>query len=237
MQFPGRKRMARRTALTESADGRRVKLADPGAARTEWELEYRGLTGAELAAIESLFVATEGRLGAFGFLDPFDNLARWSEDLSWVGWMKDAGVTVAAGRPDPKGGMAATQVAGTGQVVQTLGVPAWFQYCVSLWVRGGAVTLVCGTTERAFDASEEWRRVELPAKLAGTAEAVEFGFAVDGTADVFGFQVEAQAGASGYKRTTSRGGVFLSASFLEDVLAVTTDGVNNHGCRVRVGAR
>lgn len=237
MQFPGTKRVVRRTVLSESADGRRVKLADPGAALSEWQLEFRGLTDAERGAIETLFAATEGRLGSFGFLDPFGNLARWSEDLGAVTWVRDSGVLLTPGVADPLGGSAATRVEGPGRVRQTLSVPGWFQYCASVWVRGGDVRVFLGPVEGMFEGGAAWRRVSMPARLSGTGEAVELGVEVAGAAEVFGFQVEAQAGASKYKRTTSRSGVFSSASFAEDALAMTADGVNNHSARVRIQAR
>ena len=41
--------------------------------------------------------------------------------------------------------------------------------------------------------------------------------------DLFGIQAEAQAGASGYKTTLSQGGLYASARFMDDDLAVTTN--------------
>ena len=78
-QFPGVRRLIHRTVVNRQADGREWKLADPGAQAMEWELELRGLTDTEAEAIQALFDATEGRRETFTFLDPFDNVLRWSE--------------------------------------------------------------------------------------------------------------------------------------------------------------
>jgi len=54
-----------------------------------------------------------------------------------------------------------------------------------------------------------------------------------GSADVFGMQVEPQAGASLYKATTI-GGVYQNARFRDDVLSITTTGVNCNSATVNI---
>jgi hypothetical protein len=54
-----------------------------------------------------------------------------------------------------------------------------------------------------------------------------------GTVEVYGMQLEAQPGPSGYK-ATSRGGVYENAHLRDDVLAITKTGVNRHSCTVNI---
>ena len=51
--------------------------------------------------------------------------------------------------------------------------------------------------------------------------------------EIFGFQAEAQAEASDYKRTASFGGVYPSTRFMDDRLVWTAEGPDNHSTEVR----
>ena len=75
----------------------------------------------------------------------------------------------------------------------------------------------------------------LSGEFSGTDEVVTFGIQAQPgrSADLFGIQVEAQAGASGYKMTTSNSGVYPTARFLDDALSITTDGPDQHSCQDR----
>lgn len=248
-QFPGSRKTTARTVVNEAADGRQVKLADPTGGGLEWKLEMKGLTDEEWAAIEALFESVEGRLNAFTFLDPFDNLLKWSEDLSAGAWLAGAGLTLTPGIGDPAGGTQATRVANGGAGPETLGqiinAPSDFRYAMSvyarsaapakstLYQRSGAETASC-----ELDIGPAWRRLEHISQLATAAETIEFGvsLAAGVTAEFYGFQVEPQSGASGYKRTTSRSGVHAEASFLDDALTRTTKGKDDHACVVRIRA-
>ena len=68
-----------------------------------------------------------------------------------------------------------------------------------------------------------------------SAESIVFGVELPagGSADVFGLQVEPQAGASVYKATTT-GGVYEGARFRDDALSITTTGVNCHSATVNI---
>ena len=55
--------------------------------------------------------------------------------------------------------------------------------------------------------------------------------------DLFGMQAEAQPGASGYKQTFSKCGLYPRARFLDDTLSLTTEGPDQHACRIRIHAR
>lgn len=239
-QFPFERTLVQRTILSEQPGGETLRLADADAERTEWRLTFRGLSDEELAALETLFTAAEGRLGEFTFLDPLDNLLRWSEGLEQAAWLRDAGLTLTAAVADPAGGTAAARIEGTGEVRQAIAAPAGLQYCFSAWVRGAATLLArAGSAEQAqtVDSGEAWRRVEHPVKLASAAEAVEFGVRLaGGAAEFYGLQVDAQVCASAYKRTGARAGVHSAARFDGDSLEVITRGRDWHDCRVRLAA-
>ncbi len=248
-QFPGGKRVLRRTVVNEAADGSRVKLGDATEGELEWVLELKGLAETEWDAIEGLFETVEGRLGSFTFLDPFGNLLRWSEDLNTAVWQRTAGVSAVGGGEDPLGGFGAFLVSnggdGAGKISQSVAAPGWYSYCVSVYVRSSeasSVKLFASTqstaAEKQFRAGPKWHRLEHSVKLAASEETIEFGAILGpGSAvDLFGFQVEPQAGASGYRKTTGRGGVY-TASFAEDELLRTAEGKDNSGCTLRIRAR
>jgi hypothetical protein len=54
-----------------------------------------------------------------------------------------------------------------------------------------------------------------------------------GVVDVFGFQVEPQPSASGYKPSTT-GGVYPGARLRDDALTMTATGVGLHSCTVNI---
>ncbi len=243
VQFPVRRRIARRTVLTEQPDGRVVKLAATGATVMEWTLAFEGLSGQETANLEALFSACEGRLGSFVFLDPLDNLLKWSEDLTAPVWAKDAGLVVTTDIPDPLGGLKAVRVTGGGELRQTIAGPSTFEYCLSVYARSSSAARfrLCARTgeiesARTVAAGTAWRRFEHTVKLAIQTEAITFGVSMEPGAEIelFGPQAEAQRGASRYKRTASRAGVYAAARFADDALEITADGPDSYSCRVRV---
>jgi hypothetical protein len=67
-------------------------------------------------------------------------------------------------------------------------------------------------------------------------DSISFGIALGPgtTVDVFGMQVEAQPGASLYKRTAEAGGVYPNARFRDDVMTITTIGPNRHSCEMDI---
>jgi len=248
-QFPIRRRAVRRTVMNACLDGRTVKLADPGASREEWELGLTGLTSEEWDALRSLFEAVEGRLGSFTFLDPTDNLLKWSEELSQAAWAIAPGLELTAGVGDPLGTTRATRITNSGgsalSIQQTLAAPGGYQYCLSVWARSaeaGEVWLLrssgSGPVKKQYKTWGAWSRLVYSTKIEDPSETVSFGLELGagGTVEVFGFQVEAQRGASQYKRTASRGGVYVEAHFQDDVLNLTSEGPGEHSGVVRIRA-
>jgi hypothetical protein len=249
-QFPLMKRRITRAVVNRCAGGGMVKSADAGAAFVEWELALRGLNDGEWSAIEALFAEVEGRLGAFTFLDPADNLLVRSEELTAGAWLRDGVLTVAAGFADPFGGTAAAQVINAGQIagrlMQSVAGPGGYQYCFSAYVRGASGTHMAlirksGAAEAVATLvlADEWTRVVSSGRLESTEAGIEFGWEIPAGApvEIFGAQVEAQVGASEYKATQASGGVYAAARFLEDSLRRTTYGADQHAAVVRIGAK
>jgi hypothetical protein len=241
-QYPIRKRNACRTIRNQCLDGRDIKLADPAASKTDWALTFQELTDGEIDAMRDFFVSMEGSLNSFSFLDPTDNLLVWSEQFDQAAWQKDALLQLTSGVADPLGRSSAFHVVNTGGatqgLTQTLNVPERYYYAFSLWVRGqaGAVTLRRGGETSVLAVDMNWNRLVLACESGGTDETVAFGiqFVPGASVDLFGAQVEAQIGASGYKKTTSRGGVYPITRFAEDGLVLSTIGPGRHGCLVHL---
>ena len=242
-QFPIRRQRVTRTVLNQSSQGYQVKLADPGAARTEWHLSFVEMSDQELAALEALFQAAEGRLAPFTFLDPADNLLAWSEQQDHAVWQADPLLTLVSGLDDPLGGMAAFRVgnptAAPLMLQQSINVPASLQYCLSLYARSDRSTrvwLVRGTESEARLISTAWTRPTSAGQLPGPGHSLSFGILLDpgSSVDIFGTQVEAQTTASPYKKTFEKGGVYPNARFRDDALTITTVGPGRHSCELDI---
>src|SRR5574340_276653 len=235
-QYPLRRRRRARTVLNESADGRRVKLPDAAAGLTEWQIGLSELTNAEADVMRGFFEQCEGRLGAFTFLDPADNLLRWSEKLDESVWEKDPMLTRAADAIDARIWHVANPGLAPQAIAQTLEAPAEYQYCLSVWARGtGQVTLAIGDARSEEAGAAGWKRWLLSGKSqAGDTVRIALKLAPGAAVDVFGMQVEAQIGASAYKPTASRGGVYENARFDQDELRITTTGLDRNDCELKI---
>ena len=241
-QFPVQKRRRLRTIANTSLDGRAIKLADPGAELAEWQLAYAGLTDDEVAALQQFFEATEGTLNGFTFLDPTANLFAWSNQLDNAAWAKEPFLLAAGGIADPAGGTIAWRLTNSGggaqNICQTLSAPAGYVYCLSAYARSSqptTATLLHGSNRADRTLGTDWSRIVFAASGDASAESIAFGVELPagGSADVFGLQVEPQAGASVYKATTT-GGVYEDARFRDDALSITTTGVNCHSATVNI---
>jgi hypothetical protein len=234
-QFPLRKSRRTRTVTNRAADGSAIKLADPTAETTEWQLQYSDLSDAEATSLRDFFSCVEGTLAGFVFLDPAGNLLSSSEQLDAQVWQKDPLLTVTAGT----GMWRLANGGGAGQVLaQTLEAPGSYQYCLSAYVRSSAassVGLIIGTQTTQRAVSGTWTRVLAVGTGATDAESMRFGIEVGAgaTLEVYGPQVEPQGGASVYKAST-RGGVYEDAHLASDELKMICTGVNRHACTVNV---
>jgi len=241
-QFPLRKQVSYRTVVNQAADGSSVKYADSPGGRTEWELQYSGLTDAELASLAAFHLAAEGTLNGFTFVDPCGNLAAWSEDLQNAVWQTAPRLALTAGVPDVCGGSAAWTLSNSGagpqSILQTINAPSSYVYSFSVWVRSAtasAVTLILGGERSDCVIGPEWRRLSLTWGGDGQTGSVTFGVETSAftSIDVFGFQVEAQGRSSGYRPSQS-GGVYEGARLADDTFLFTTEQPNRHSATVRI---
>ncbi|HXB68242.1 MAG TPA: hypothetical protein VNY05_08365 [Candidatus Acidoferrales bacterium] len=241
-QFPIRKQHRLRTVVNRAADGTSIKLADPNGEITQWQLAYADLSDAELGALEQFFAAAEGTLNGFVFLDPAGNLLAWSTKLDETVWTGGPFLSVAGGISDPYGGTEAWRLtnsgAGTQDIIQTLEAPAGYVYCLSAYVRSAQAvktTMLIGDGRADRTAANQWTRIVFVASGDPAASSISFGLEAPpaSSLDVFGLQVESQSAASAYKATTA-GGVYQDARLGDDVLTITTTGVNRHSCTVNI---
>ena len=242
-QFPIQKKRTARTLVNQSVQDYEIKLADPGAATTEWQISFAELNDQELAALETLFAATEGRLTSFTFVDPTDNLLAWSQEQNQAVWQADPLLTLTANIADPMGGTGAFQVTNAGLATQILqqsiAAPASLEYCLSVYARSNQsmqVWLMRGPETNASTISPEWTRLTSAGQQSSGNDSISFGVALNpgSTVDVFGMQVEAQPTASLYKQTAETGGVYPHARFRDDVMTITTVGPNRHSCEMNI---
>jgi len=247
--YPVTRMNATRTVVNAMGDGSTVVFGDPDAGIREWELRASGLTLNEWTAIDALFQAAAGRFATFTFLDPFGNLLLQSEDFGDPAWDNSPLIQLTPGVSDPLGTTRATQVvnagSGAGSVAQTLAVPGNFRYTLSAWAKTtgvSSVTLSATTSgssaTRSIALTSQWTRVSLEVALGLNTDSVVFGVVLDVGAivDLFGMQVEAQPGASDYKKTIGSGGVYSTARFAEDDLTVTAKGTDEFDTVVRIVA-
>jgi hypothetical protein len=241
-QYPLVKRRQVRTLTNRTADGRAIKLADPGAGITEWKLQYSGLIEAEAEALREFFKNAEGTLQAFTFLDPTSNLLMWSETLEEAVWTRGPLLSIEDGIDDALGGTRAARLTNTGggaqSLTQTLAAPGDYLYCLSAYVRAaqtGPVTMLMGNARAERRATTQWTRITLTATGEAGGESVHCGLETPGGSmlEVFGLQVEPQPAASGYKPSTT-GGVYENARLRDDVLTMTATGAGLHSCKVYV---
>src|SRR5579871_3778457 len=175
-QFPVTKRRHLRTVVNRAADGSTVKFADPNGEYTEWILSYSQLSDSEISALEQFFIAAEGTLNSFTFLDPTANLLAWSDRLDNPVWAVGPALTIAGAAADPMGGANAWQVsnagAGAQSFVQTIPAPGGYLYCLSLYLRCAStsiVTLLLGSQRSPCAVTPSWSRFVFAA--AGDAQS------------------------------------------------------------------
>lgn len=241
------KRQATRTVVNTLPDGTTVRYADSNGASVEWDLPVSGLNTQEWAAIETLFLATRGRLGAFTFLDPTGNLLLNSEDYSQGSWVKDPLLQFTPGVADPLGTTRATMLINAGQssqrITQTIAAPGGYQYCLSVYARAaasGSVSLIRATASKSvsqvFAVAADWQRLISSGNLGAAEDQISFAIELPAGAAVqlFGFQAEPQLGASPYKMTTKQSGVYPNARFQDDRLLATARSTDQNEGLIRI---
>ncbi len=244
-QFPVKRRATIRTVSNQLLSGDSIRLSDPGATMTRWQLTYAGLTDDEWSSLEQLFEATEGQLGSFIFLDPTDNLLLWSEDWTKPAWTADPMLQISAGIADALGGNSAMRITNmsqtTQQIVQNIGGASWFQYCCSIYLRcdtPSTVQILMSATGQEsvseFPVASSWTRAVKADRLSLKQDGISFGLQLPagGSVLAFGAQAEPQPAPGCYKKTTDRAGVYANTRFDTDSLSMDTEAPNQNSCVV-----
>jgi Conserved hypothetical protein 2217 (DUF2460) len=237
-QYPIRKTKVTRTVKNLMQDGRVISYADPNGAQLVWQLGYAALSFQDLDLLVAHFNSCQGRLHAFTFIDPTDNMLNDSSNLLAASWRCSSVIRLATNREDPAGGSSAFTVTNNGQtnqeLSQTLVVPSGYQYCFSVYmssaepspvelIRSGSMSQHTTTVMTG----PQWTRVTSSGALPdhGTTLTVAVSLAPGQQVAVYGPQLEAQVSPSRYRRTGDNGGgVYRSAHWGVDELAISADG-------------
>ncbi len=143
---------------------------------------------------------------------------------------------------DPRGGKQAWRLANSGvavqRVAQTIAAPGAYQYCLTVYLRAAAPAIArlwAGDDSVSANVTPVWNRFMLTTSPQAEETSMRFSIEVAAlsTVELYGTQVEAQPGSSGYK-ATSRGGVYESAHLRDDALAITRTDVNRNSCTVNI---
>ena len=244
-QFPIRRVRKWRTIANKFDDGEQVAYADSHAGVVEWRLRYAELQESEVAALRALFVASKGRAGSFGFLDPLVNLLAGSEDLSRPEWRAGL-MTVAGGVTDPAGGTTAWRVsnasAGLQDLAQTLSFPASTMSSFSVYLRSPmaeAVTVLRDNKSLSVAVGPQWQRhfISVPGDTDSVTSSFSVRLAAGQGIEVWGFQVEAQLFPSQYQRSISGVGIYEETSFAMDELNTVATSPGLWSCEISLVSR
>ena len=238
-QYPISKSRLIRSLKNVLPDGTMLVAADPGSGRLYWQLSYIDLTADEISALQSHFSACLGRVRAFSFIDPTDNMLTSSADFTAAAWNVSNSISVTPGVADPEGGSSAfTVVNNSGanaEILQTLNVPAQYQYCFSIYAQSaqaGQLTLSRrgspGEQASGCNIGPAWARLVTSGKLSdsGTQFSAVIGLAPGQTVTLYGPQLDAQISPSRYHQTFQTGGVYANAHWNVDELIVNTEAPN-----------
>ena len=237
-QYPFKRTRLGRSIKNVLPGGEMILLPDSGASKLVWELQYSALSAADTRALTALFQACAGPVRAFTFIDPADNMLASSGAFVTPAWIVPGTITVAIGATDPAGGTNAVTLTNTGQVpqalTQTLAVPAWYQYCFSVYaVSNQQATLTLTMQGSAAQASTTypvdaiWNRIITTRALSDSSSTFTVGIqlAAGQQITVYGPQLEPQRAPSRY-RSTGSGGVYAKAHWGSDAFFVTAQAPN-----------
>jgi hypothetical protein len=233
-QYPIKKIQLFRTIKNVLPDGSMFLSVDSGYSHRLWNLSYIDLSISDIRALQGHFAACSGRLRAFTFIDPTDNMLLWSSDLSQPVWQNpSASITVHGGAADPFGGLSAFTITNNGEstevLMQTLSVPSNFNYCFSIYLaslQDASATLIrsgSSTTQAVSGrVSQSWTRLVSAGRLdnSGTEFAVGLSLSPGQQLTAFGPQLEAQPASSPYRSTAQSSGVYPDSHWSVEQLPI-----------------
>ena len=216
-----------------------ILLPDPRASRLVWQLSYVDLSAEDANSLQGHFNACCGRYRAFTFIDPTDNMLASSSDLAGASWQISNSITITSGVADPNGGFNAFTLTNNGQVdqqlTQSLAVPANNQYCFSMYVSslGAGEVMVTrqglsASEQDRFSTSPNWNRIVASGRLNDSSSVLKVGVTLSPGQEIslYGPQVEGQIAPSGYRATTTAGGVYTNAHWAVDELVISATAPN-----------
>ena len=217
-------------------DGSVISYADTDAARLIWQLGYTALPLQDLGLLIAHFNSCQGRLHAFTFIDPTDNMLANSSNLLSPPWQCSSLIQIAGNYADPNGGSSAFTVTNNGQTnqtfSQTLAVPSGYQYCFSVYVLSvepAPIELIrSGSTDQETTTamtSSQWTRVISSGALSdqGMTLTVAVSLASGQQVAIYGPQLEPQILPSRYRPTGTLGGVYQNAHWGVDEIPLSAD--------------
>ena len=235
MQYPFRKTRHLRTIVNTLADGTILAVPDASSGRLKWELIYQDLSPADLSLLQTHFTQCSGPWRPFVFIDPTDNMLSDSSNLAAASWQLGSNVTVQAGAAGPTGASSAFVVTNNGQmaeqVSQTLTVPAWYQYCFSVYIQSATASeigLIRQADTRQTDTlpiTTSWTRLITSGQLTTqlTSYTVAISLSPGQQITLFGPQLEAQIAPSQFRPTLGSGGVYPNAHWSVNTLTISAD--------------
>jgi hypothetical protein len=237
-QFPVRRSRKWRSISNQMENSETIQLPDTTAGQIEWQLSLQELSDAEVATLNSFFVAAHGQFSPFLLIDPLANLLGWSEDSSRPDWQFGL-MTQSAGVADPVGTTRASTLnnssPGAQTLQQTLAEPGDYVACFSAWISSnvaGTVSLQRDGVSVTCQIGPTWRRFYVGGKGVGGASQSTFSLslAAGQSVRIWGLQVEAQPSPSAYKQTKTAAGIHEETYFGGDELTITSTGVGLSSC-------
>lgn len=230
IQYPLRRTRSVHTVVNAMEDGSQLAYFDADAGMLTWALSYAGVNHDEMNALQTLFEEASGRLRAFTFIDPTENL------LSNV-WLQSP-LIQAAGSIFTNAGSAPAELA------QTLSVPANYQFCFSLTASAaqpgvGAVEVIRrGPNSERREVLSVGERAFTSGNLADSGIGFTIAIALQPgqTLTLSEMQLEAQSTPSPYRSPRTSGAVFANAHFAIDELLWTADGPDSYSVNFQIEA-
>lgn len=204
---PGLRAYTTETVYTTRQNATEQRASDAGPTQF-WDLEL-DLSNAELVTVEAFFVAHHGPYEGFIFLDPSDNLLKWSESFQQAAWEKT----------EPSFfqmvGTRITNTSGSPNVLKQAVPVEAVELAASVWLKdtSAPVTLrLTGAAERVVEAGEDWTRYTL-AGTPGSPSGFEIEFPAGASVDVTGAQLVTGRAAGVYCRTGAVSGYHPNSHF------------------------
>jgi len=194
-----------------------------------WDLEL-DLTNAELALVEAFFVAHDGPYEGFVFLDPSDNLLKWSENFQQAAWEKT--------QPSffQMAGTRITNTSGSPNVLSQAVPVQGIEMTASVWLKSATapITLrLTGAVERVALPGDDWARYTLTGTPGGPS-GLEIELPAGAAVDVTGSQLVTGRAGGVYVRTGAISGYHTNAHFESQELQHRALGPGRNQVRLRI---